>query len=119
MDASTWLDCYDKLTKAFGKPKDLEQSRVYFEGLESIPGPTIRLAIHTLIREQKHWPNVAIIRDYCVQATKAVAAPPNMCDRCHGEGWVDAPPYEANGGVVYTNVAQRCPQCSVVRAEVA
>jgi hypothetical protein len=110
MDAETWWGCYEKLTKAYGKTRDMEQSGVYFDALKAMPGPTIRLAVQMAIRDSKSWPNVAALREYCVQASRENTAPAGVCGECHGDIWVDAPPIHVQD-VIYRNVVRPCPQC--------
>lgn len=113
MDIETWVGLDAKLRKAYNKPKDTDRAKLYYEALKAMPGPTIRMAVDALINEEKYFPNVATIRKYCAGVTRAVAAPPsfdNVCETCHGEGWVDADPIHENG-LVYRNVVRRCPQC--------
>jgi hypothetical protein len=112
MDVDTWWDCYDKLTKAYQKTKDTEQSKIYFEALQTVPGPVIRLAISKTIREEKYWPNPATIRDYCDGATHDLMLPASSCQNCHGSTWVPAP-----DRVLYERTYQfvrRCPECWVL-----
>lgn len=113
MDAETWVGLDTKLRKAYHKPQDEAQSGVYFEALRLMPGPTIRLAIESLIKGEKFFPSIATIYEYCGDATRATSAPPSfdtVCELCHGEGWVDAEPIHALGEV-YKNVVRRCPSC--------
>ncbi len=111
MDAETWFDCYTKLVKNFNRVVDKDQRGIYFDALKGVPGPTIRLAVQHAIRDAKHWPNVATLREYCTGATRDVSAPPSMeCQECHGDRWVEAPPLHANG-LTYENVVQRCLTC--------
>lgn len=116
MDAETWFDCYARMSKAFGKPMDAEQRQVYFDALREMPGPTIRLAVHQAIKDAKHMPNVATLREYCTAASREVAAPASLrCEACHGDGLVDADPIHENG-VIYRNVARPCRACRATQA---
>lgn len=110
MDAETWVGLDAKLRKAYGKPQDREQSQLYFEALHTMPGPTIRLAVDLLIKQERFFPNVATIHDYCGDATKAVQAPTHICTVCDGNAWVEASPIHAFE-TVYRNVVDYCPQC--------
>jgi hypothetical protein len=110
MDAETWVGLDAKLRKAYNKPQDREQSELYFGALKLMPGPTIRLAIEQLIKQEKYFPNVATIHEYCDNASRAVAAPASMCDVCHGDTWIDEAPIHAFN-TIYRNVVDYCPQC--------
>jgi hypothetical protein len=114
VDAEIWWDCYEKLTKAYQKPRDTEQSKIYFEALRNFPNGVVVEAVGRTIREAKHWPNVAEIRDRVQGVSAGLAAPASICDRCHGNYWIEAPDEEHHGRM-YPNYVRRCPQCHAVR----
>jgi hypothetical protein len=112
VDAETWLSCYDRLSEAYGKPKDGDRKQLYFEQLREMPGPTMRLAVKLLINdhEGRQWPTVAVIRRYCSQASKQVAPAPDRCPECGGNLWIDAP-NQVHFTLTYANYVERCPVC--------
>ena len=113
MDNKTWWTCYQKLLTAYGKEADKAQSDVFFEALQSVPGPVMRLAIDELIKSEAYFPTVAKLRRYCDGAHRDIAAPSTACPMCHGSTWVEAPAIHENG-LTYTNVVKRCPACWVL-----
>lgn len=118
MDANTWWDCYEKLTTAYQKPKNTEQSKVYFEALGGWPNGVMVEAVKKLIRESKRWPNVAELRESAQSVVSGLTTPPQACDVCHGAGWVPAAD-EPHHGQTYTNYVTRCPQCRPSRSAAA
>lgn len=68
-----------------------------------------------LIRHEpdRDWPLVSSVWDAIRAATAGESQPASTgCPTCHGSTWVDAPPYRANGGLVYRGVV-RCSACGV------
>jgi hypothetical protein len=110
VDASTWATCYEKLRRAYQKTDDKEQAKLYFELLQNVPGPVMRLAVDKAIKEEKYWPNPATLRDYCDGAHSDLMLPASSCQRCHGDTWIDAEPIEQFNRT-YRNVVTDCPQC--------
>lgn len=115
MDDATWWTCYEKLTAAYGKKPDTAQSKVYFETLQSVPGPVMRLATDKAIKGEAFFPTPATLRTYCDGAHKEILAPADKCRECGGNTWVDANGIHW-GGMHYPNVVRRCPQCWVLGA---
>jgi hypothetical protein len=110
MDDATWWTCYEKLTAAYGKKPDKAQSTVFFESLQSVPGPVMRLATDKAIKAEAFFPTPATLRTYCDASGKEIQAPAYMCGECHGNTWVDAGAIVWHGSH-YSNVVKRCPQC--------
>lgn len=113
MDAETWFDCYERLVKAFGRTRDPEQRAVFFEALKGIPGPLLRLGVQKAIQDSKTWPNVAALREFCSEVSRAAVLPATACEVCHGNLWVEAADRAVSelGGLVYGDYVTRCPQC--------
>lgn len=62
-------------------------------------------------RTSSFWPTLADVLE-AVRAEGAGEAPARGCQTCQGTTWIEAPPYRANGGLVYEGV-RRCPDCGV------
>jgi hypothetical protein len=118
MDASTWAVCYGKLLVAYKKEADEDQLKLYYELLQGVPGPVMRLAVDKAIKEEKYWPNPATLRDYCDGAHTSLMLPAMSCRRCGGNTWIDADPIVENN-ITYRNTAKRCPECWVQPGRIA
>jgi len=114
VDSETWWACYQKLIAAYAKKPDREQSQVFFDALQSVPGPVMRLATDKAIKSEAFFPTPATLRTYCDGAGKEIQAPVRACGECHGETWVDVEPFVLHG-VRYQRV-RRCSQCWVLGA---
>jgi hypothetical protein len=111
MERQFWAVQYKKLLTAYNKTMNAEQLAVFYDGLESLPGPIVAEAVDALIRERSQWPRVSDIRDKVTSLVAGRTYAPSKCDVCHGDGWITAPSqYHFDQPVAYQYV-RRCPQC--------
>lgn len=109
---------WKRLKAAFRLAADLdpkEAEREWFRALEHYHIDAVDIGVTKIIREAEDtfWPALGVlvqaIRDRIASIGK-VKAP---CATCYGSTWIDALPFWANGGLLYENVLQRCPDCGV------
>jgi hypothetical protein len=63
-------------------------------------------------RTSSFWPTPGELSEHLRAVVAGRIATDEKCATCHGSGWIDAPPYRANGGRVYRGVT-RCYACGV------
>jgi hypothetical protein len=63
-------------------------------------------------RTSSFWPTPGELSEHLRAVVAGRIATDEKCATCHGSGWIDAPPYRANGGRVYHGV-MRCHACGI------
>lgn len=109
MDREMWSKHYKRLAVAFNKPVNGEQAAIYFTALESLPGAIVALAVDDVIKNRPHWPHASDIREKATSILAGKEYTPPECERCGGNGWVDAESRQSNGHTYQT--VRRCPLC--------
>lgn len=86
----------------------------WFAALERYDAGRVEAAVTRLIRTRasSFWPTLADVLEAVRVEGAGRDAEPRGCPTCHGTAWIEAPPYRANGGLVYQGV-RRCPDCGV------
>jgi hypothetical protein len=95
-----------RVQKLYGKPKDGEMCRAYFDALQELPIAVVDAAAHALIKTSKFWPKPVDWLDaaYLIDKPKAGFA---------RERWAKT----ASGETVYTYICHHCadtgfrPEC--------
>ena len=97
-DGPAFEAIFTRVQKLYGKPKDGEMCRAYFDALKELPLAVVDAAAHALIKTEKFWPKPVDWLDaaFKIDAPKAGFRP---------ERWV----HTADGHRVATVV---CPECS-------
>ena len=139
MDKPTWQAEYKRLLTAYGKTVNQEQMALYYDVLQSYPGPVVTAAVSAAIRDGRSWPSAADLADRARQSRMSHPVPVGTCDVCHNETWIilpcagvaasgpTEPPLPVNRreycGRSYVHAdhdyAVRCTQCWTHRAAVA
>lgn len=65
MTRPTWDACYDRLTRAFGRPYDAQQAAIFFDALADVPNERMVKAITRVVNDEKHFPVPAVLRAAC------------------------------------------------------
>lgn len=111
-DGMTLLDRY--VHAGYRHPEDFAAAfEEWFRVFGGLAVDDVSEAITRLVRGRtsSFWPTPGELSEHlaAVQRGRGTASSP----RCGCvSGWVEAPPYRANGGHVYTGV-QRCPACGI------
>lgn len=90
MTADEWAPEYRRLVRAFARVYSGEQSDALFEALADLPTSAVRDGVTAQIRESKHWPMPADLRERAVAVLRAKPMPRSWCSHCDGSGFVVA-----------------------------
>lgn len=114
---------WKRLKAAFRLPADLEPKEVereWFRALEHHHVDAVDIGITKIIREAEStfWPALGLLVQAIRDRIASIGKVKGPCPTCHGSTWIEALPFWANGGILYENVVERCPDCGVPKPQV-
>lgn len=116
MTAGEWHDEWRRLDhfriSAEANRDELEAE--WFAQLKHHHVDAVSHGISQLIGQAKDnfLPGLGLLKDFIQARLGRYDRTPGKCAECGGSGWIDAPPFKRNG-LIYANVAGRCPACGI------
>lgn len=110
-EAMEQLDRY--VHAGYRQPEDTAAAfEEWFAAFQCVDVDDMAAAIGRMVqrRTSSFWPTPGELREHVQAVTAGRVESQTKCQSCHGSGWIDAPPYRANGGLAYEGV-RRCPDC--------
>lgn len=99
----------------YRQPEDIAAAfDEWFAAFASVAVEDVAAAIGRMVqrRTSSFWPTPGELREHLAAVTAGRVEQRPGCQMCGGTTWIEAPPYRANGGLVYQGVV-RCTACNV------